>query len=336
MERLLHRIHQHPDDDDARQVYADWLLQQGDPRGELIALQLAPSPSRESRRRAEALLAAHGKRWLGALAPLVWWSGERGVVWERGFPVELRTAPWSLPEELVRAARGAPEWATVRRLESRGWKQFETLVLGPSGPIRQLANLRELEVDSPALVFMDGGDWPLTHFGSDRPLDGDERQVLFSSETLLPQLRSLALGPWDADRSVEPYRPLWDGPVGRRIRVLAITRASDAGTWRREVAERAPWLERLELRSLALPWWRLVLSGPGLTTVEAVMGKLPTSNVGWAPQPGELEGLLAGFGPGELTALHVRRGSRPRKHELVAFEQLRTQHPGALAWTLTP
>jgi uncharacterized protein (TIGR02996 family) len=59
-----------PDDTDRWLVYGDWLQGQGDPRGELIAVQHALS---QSRRRAlitreRALLDTHAHAWLGALA----------------------------------------------------------------------------------------------------------------------------------------------------------------------------------------------------------------------------------------------------------------------------
>ena len=36
---LLDEVLGHPDDDVPRRVYADWLSERGDPRGELIAVQ---------------------------------------------------------------------------------------------------------------------------------------------------------------------------------------------------------------------------------------------------------------------------------------------------------
>jgi uncharacterized protein (TIGR02996 family) len=45
-----------PDDAQAYAVYGDWLSQRGDPRGELIALQLLPSLDRKQRERVKALL----------------------------------------------------------------------------------------------------------------------------------------------------------------------------------------------------------------------------------------------------------------------------------------
>lgn len=66
---LLCQILAHPADDQARVVYADLLQSEGDPRGELIAvdLELARAPSRELQARKRALLAEHGPRWWPAL-----------------------------------------------------------------------------------------------------------------------------------------------------------------------------------------------------------------------------------------------------------------------------
>jgi uncharacterized protein (TIGR02996 family) len=74
---LLARIFAAPDDDAPRLVYADWLTDQGDPRGELIALQcqLAASPEGAPRRalktRERQLLAVHGDRWAAPLLELL-------------------------------------------------------------------------------------------------------------------------------------------------------------------------------------------------------------------------------------------------------------------------
>ena len=66
-----------PDNVDNHLVYADWLTEQGDPRGELIHLQvqleeLAAGETRNELRQREAeLLKAHEATWLGELAPLL-------------------------------------------------------------------------------------------------------------------------------------------------------------------------------------------------------------------------------------------------------------------------
>ncbi len=55
-------IDQQPDDASRYAVLGDWCLQAGDPRGELISLQLAPSTSAEKKRREDELLATDGIR----------------------------------------------------------------------------------------------------------------------------------------------------------------------------------------------------------------------------------------------------------------------------------
>lgn len=67
-----------PDDLGAHSAYADCLMEQGDPRGEFVAVQLALEDSTRSaaerkmlRQREKALLKKHEQEWLGELAPLL-------------------------------------------------------------------------------------------------------------------------------------------------------------------------------------------------------------------------------------------------------------------------
>jgi uncharacterized protein (TIGR02996 family) len=77
-----------PDDDTARLIYADWLDERGDPRGEFIRVQcqLARLPQADSRveglhARERALLKDHQQEWLGLPHhPLLHWRFERGFV----------------------------------------------------------------------------------------------------------------------------------------------------------------------------------------------------------------------------------------------------------------
>jgi hypothetical protein len=59
-------------------AYADFLIEQGDPRGEFIAVQLAledptrlPGERKKLRQREKSLLKKHEREWLGELAPLL-------------------------------------------------------------------------------------------------------------------------------------------------------------------------------------------------------------------------------------------------------------------------
>lgn len=84
---MLRAIHDAPDDDAPRRVYADWLLERGDPRGELIQLQceLATMSPKDPRRdnivaREQALLKKHNARWGPFHDRRFAWAFTRGFV----------------------------------------------------------------------------------------------------------------------------------------------------------------------------------------------------------------------------------------------------------------
>lgn len=110
LEALLGAIYDAPDDDAPRLVLADALLERGDPRGELISLQLRGDPDRDARKRERELLELHGKQWLGELAPIV----QAGFTFERGFLAECRIDNRHL--DRVQKLAGHPAWATVRSI----------------------------------------------------------------------------------------------------------------------------------------------------------------------------------------------------------------------------
>lgn len=59
-------VYERPDDDGARQVLADVLIEAGDPRGEFIALQMQPlKRSRKAELKLERLLERHRRDFLG-------------------------------------------------------------------------------------------------------------------------------------------------------------------------------------------------------------------------------------------------------------------------------
>jgi uncharacterized protein (TIGR02996 family) len=70
---LLAEILANPDDDAPRLVYADWLTQREDPRGEFITIQCELARTRDAapaslREREAALLKKHKKAWVGEFA----------------------------------------------------------------------------------------------------------------------------------------------------------------------------------------------------------------------------------------------------------------------------
>jgi uncharacterized protein (TIGR02996 family) len=91
---LEHSIAARPDDPAAHAAYADFLAEEGDPRGEFIQVQLAledesrpPQERGRLRGRERELLGEHRRIWLGDLAPLLI-DGEKALQWY-GRPLQI-------------------------------------------------------------------------------------------------------------------------------------------------------------------------------------------------------------------------------------------------------
>ncbi len=117
-EKVLAEIYEDPRADGPRLVYADLLLERGDPRGELITLQFERRDKGldESRKARERwLMKQHMKTWLGGLAPAV--SNTQSysrTTFERGF-VALADIYGSAEKQLP-LTWNEPGWATVEEL----------------------------------------------------------------------------------------------------------------------------------------------------------------------------------------------------------------------------
>lgn len=181
IEELLAEVYADPDDDGPRLVYADALLERGDPRGELVALQIARARgqiSDEGRAR-EAELLADPARVAAWAQPL---SSGGACTFERGFPAEI---------SLYRTAKsivGDPAWATITAV--RAISQVPQTV---AAQICELPNLRSVETLSvPFFERLCERPRPWTHVG----IDGAEPPSP-SAFAALPALRSLALSVGD-------------------------------------------------------------------------------------------------------------------------------------------
>jgi uncharacterized protein (TIGR02996 family) len=120
-----------PGDLAAHSAYADYLQEQGDPRGEFVQVQLAlEDPSRAAQDRAalqvreRELLRAHENDWLGELAPAMDPAGISDwrlrndkfnrAGWARGWLDDLYL--WQLDVPLARLLARAPQLRLLRRL----------------------------------------------------------------------------------------------------------------------------------------------------------------------------------------------------------------------------
>jgi uncharacterized protein (TIGR02996 family) len=130
---LWDEVLKRPDDDTPRRVLADLLQQQGNPRGELIALQcqLAPIPEDERglvelelQDRCKKLIIEHGLEWLPA------WPIDITPDFERGFPHHLSIASHAFSEAAPKIFASAPTLLSLKlndedpRLWRSGFARF--------------------------------------------------------------------------------------------------------------------------------------------------------------------------------------------------------------------
>ena len=181
-----------PDDDQARAVWADALQEAGDPRGELIALQLAAATNEKAAKSAQKLIAKHWRTWVGALAPAI---VATSVEFERGLLDACTTDVRR--KSVATAIFDHPHWASVRRITFKGWGQLapgmQRLEEAHGVPESGLAALAKTEF--PALrvlsIKADPGDQP-----DDGMLDGapaSRGMKALAATKGLPALRSLHL-----------------------------------------------------------------------------------------------------------------------------------------------
>jgi uncharacterized protein (TIGR02996 family) len=181
LEELLAEVYAAPDDDGPRLVYADALLERGDPRGELVALQIARARgevTEEARAREAELLA--DKAQVAAWAQPLSSGGE--CTFERGFPAEIA---------LYRTAKsilGEPAWATITAI--RAIAQVPQTVAAQICELPHLRSVATLSV--PFFERLCEQPRPWTHAG----IDGAEPPSAKAFANL-PALRSLALAAGD-------------------------------------------------------------------------------------------------------------------------------------------
>lgn len=124
---LLERVFAAPNDDAPRLVLADWLLDQGDPRGEFITLQFRQARHEATvadRRRAYELERAFRAQWLGPALTKV--LDPARCRFDRGFLSVLALRPDARAADL-RALVGLPGLSTVSALALSGLRRPEVL-----------------------------------------------------------------------------------------------------------------------------------------------------------------------------------------------------------------
>lgn len=138
---FLREIKDRPDDDLPRLVLADWLQDQGDPRGEFVHLQVMRARLREDDPQAQTLygrertlLRKHALTWLGPLADVgSGWTFERGFI-QLELRAEPRRAPMTNLPDLSRCEAAA--W--VEGVTTRAKGPADLSILHETGLLGQL------------------------------------------------------------------------------------------------------------------------------------------------------------------------------------------------------
>jgi uncharacterized protein (TIGR02996 family) len=285
---FLEPIYAAPEDDEPRRVYADWLLQNNDPRGEFIHLQLLSTKSPKQRRRERALFVVHVDRWLDELG-----ADPADVVLERGFVAIARP-------------RGGVMRATS------GWGTVHTL----------LDAIPHDDVAMPALRVLDRlTDAHLELLARRRePLVARELRWLrrgpraspfppYTTLTALPLLKRLvvARGIVEHDEPPEQAAWLWSAPWTGALEDLVTNASLDRlAAWRAIVAPTQ--LRRIELRDSRdgdLGAWRCVLARDANGALTRLEASCEVDNTPGYRGLERLEAGLAELAPRTLTAAQL-------------------------------
>lgn len=207
-------VYANPEDDGARHVLADVLVEAGDPRGEFIALQMLPRRTRKAELKLERLLERHRAAFLGPLTRAV---RPKGQVWEKGFLVECRA-------ELAGLLVDEPSWATVRRLEVVNDETMSPKELS-SLHFRSLREVIHLPRRGVREVFASERSLPFTTVILEGPglitnWDDAEVRTLRDARSL-PDLRHLGASLWRFQ--LEELEWLLTAPVFGRLRSVELS-----------------------------------------------------------------------------------------------------------------
>jgi uncharacterized protein (TIGR02996 family) len=255
---LYEQVCANPADDEPRRVLADYLLERGHPRGELIALSLARRDElpAEALARRDELLETYGRQWqspLGSVLP------ESGARWERGFLARADVYIRFDPAELA----GAPVWGTLEQIRflRRDFLDPAMIALRDVGPLRE--GLRALpKAKRP---------WAIERLHAVLGERG-EVDALWRARTL-PRLRHLVLE-GGIDAALERPRPPWWPQLERLTLILDCdTQAAQLEACRRRYAGLAPWVAVTRRSSLTCDLGWEIATGPG--------GRIELSLAGW-------------------------------------------------------
>ncbi|MFO0555321.1 MAG: TIGR02996 domain-containing protein [Polyangiaceae bacterium] len=246
---LFQAVYDAPDDDEPREVLADWLAQRGDPRGEFISLQLAivrdpDKVTKAMRGREKALLSEYGRAWAGILDS---WLDSAGRVFERGFLGRARLAPKLTGEALKRAMQHTG-WATIREL-TLTWethRHFDEVL--PSSPLKSLRDLLDVEGKTAARILGTRAKSPTTYppieglgITAFHYLEADELAILAGDTGI----RRLTI-------EGDDLRHFQGSPLLSHLRTLTLINSRSIATQHAQIVSEAPALETLQFGEMGV------------------------------------------------------------------------------------
>lgn len=302
-EELLALVHEDPLSDEPRLVYHDWLLERGEPRGELLTLQFKRARkglTKTEERRERALLREHGRKWLGAIEPVV---GREGVTFERGF-LSSCTAAFRTKQQ-YESLIGHPSWSTVREITR---PPFE-LCVHPNA--RSLRVVRQISPAIAARLAEHPVPLPFEEIEltAEEATAGDRTAIARAAS--LPDLRRVTVNLAPVERRAPPaVRPeelawLFEAGLARRLEHLGVAGFVTYTVFDQPRPDLAAWLAataRLErLTSIAFDVqfnWKLRLARPDHRSRWSLdLEAFDPSRLG------TLEPVLRGIAPGTFSAI---------------------------------
>jgi uncharacterized protein (TIGR02996 family) len=273
---LLEAIYAAPHDDAPRLVYADFLQEKGDARGEFIALQFArlrASPTAKALAREKSLLVRHRRKWTGKLWEAVYQSHE--LRFARGFVDDVRL---NFRGRDPRRLAGHPGWSTLRTLRgSDPWTHDETFYL--HDVFRWLIEWRDCRLGIVALMLADDRPRRLERLAVAEPiLDGrDELTFLPPVKRALvegrglPALRHLELTVGQKGLAPAAFDWLWATPLGMQLETLILR------LWHDQLPPLLPW-QKANVVPRNLQAVQLITRDRGVVLTRASDEKLRAAN----------------------------------------------------------
>lgn len=229
-ERLLRAIYAAPEDDGPRLVYADWLLERGDERGELISLSLRGEVDAP---RLAQLVRRAARRWVGPLAPVLRWPK-----FHRGFVVSA-VVTWHHRGNIERLG-AHPAWSLIEAIDfapgaDRGVPQH----LDPT-VTRSLRELSGVDDGGARLLARASTDWTIRELSLS--IHTPEAMRELGETTRLPALTRLTL------RAEHAAGWLWKARFRTQLEALTLSVGGRRDLWRlQSEASRLPRLESLRV-----------------------------------------------------------------------------------------